>query len=107
MVTEEIDFLNLRPIKLPDDYDSAIVGVDLNKSTIYYSKDKMVSIACYLYNISSEEAYKLLNAKVFYEYLYIYPNSPTFIDDYQSIYANGFTGNYVLFSDYDIQAIQE
>jgi hypothetical protein len=106
MVTEEIDFLDLRPIKLPDDYDSCIVGVDLNKSTIYYSKEKMVSVACYLYSITTEEAYDLLNRKVFYEYLYIYPNAPTFLDDFGAIYCNGFTGNYVPFSDYDTPAIQ-
>jgi hypothetical protein len=106
MVTEEIDFLDLRPIKLPDDYDSCIVGVDLNKSTIYYSKDKMVSVACYLYSITTEEAYDLLNKKVFYEYLYIYPNAPIFLDDFGAIYCNGFTGNYVPFSDYDTPAIQ-
>lgn len=106
MVTQEIDFLNLRPIKLPDDYDSAIVGVDLNKSTIYYSKDKMVSIACYMYNISTDEAYELLNKKVFYEYLYVYPNAPTFLDDFGAIYCNGFTGEYVPSLDYDTPAIQ-
>ena len=105
MVTQE-NLLDLRPIKLPDDYDSCIVGVDLNKSTIYYSKDKMVSVACYLYSLNTQEAYDLLNKKVFYEYLYVYPNAPTFLDDFEAIYCNGFTGNYVPFSDYDTPAIQ-
>ena len=103
---KQIDLLDLRPIKLPDDYDSAIIGVDLFKSTIYYSKEKMVSIACYLYNLSNEEAYELLNKELFYQYLYIYPNAPTFLDDFGAIYCNGFTGNYVPFSENDTLKIQ-